>query len=204
MQLVTRGCTIGREASCRRRRTRPRWSLSLSALWLTNGPQKSNTRLHPSPLYRSDRYTKKKTHKACAQKATHTGGCASPQVRSTEFAAIKEATTIIKKNRCKDKKRFKLLVKQSIGHDWFYSWHGSGGSRLLQLLHCKISPTHTKPPYHIPHTHTHTKPTPPTTTHDPLHPPPTAIASFCSPFKPATEATHSDQYSAGGAGSAKL
>lgn len=69
-RLITGSRVIGREAARRRRHTRPqphsvhrrpRWSLSLSALRLTNGPQKSNTRLHPSPPCRSDRYTKK-TH----------------------------------------------------------------------------------------------------------------------------------------------
>lgn len=98
-RLITGSRVIGREAARRRRHTRPqphsvhrrpRWSLSLSALRLTNGPQKSNTRLHPSPPCRSDRYTKKThTHAACAQEAAHEAGCASPQIQRSRECRVR-------------------------------------------------------------------------------------------------------------------
>lgn len=102
----------------------------------------------------------------------------------SEESKSTEETALNKKINKKKTGSVSTSHKQSIIPDCFFSGPGNGGSRLLQLLHCQAGF----------HTHTHTEPT---LTSNSRH-------LLCSPFKPATEATHSDQYSLGGAGSAKL
>lgn len=115
---------IGREAARRRRHTRPqphsvhqrpRWSLGRSALRLTNGPQKSNTRLHPSPPCRSDRYTKKHTRSLRTRSRARSRMCvaADPEksrVPSTQPSKKQLLKKIEKNNnrRCEDRKWVRL------------------------------------------------------------------------------------------------